>query len=232
MIMHAPNTASQLRPRNVAAETNIGEDSATLHHIRLAIRDDKRFGASVNARCVWLIPACGCLLQPHVGDLVLASVIGEQGYIVTVLEQANPDGVTEISAPGDLRLALPNGRLNIMAAQGMLLDSGPSLEIRATRWSAKFQQAQVYSQTMKVCGQTMQSQWHSRTDTCDGTHLAIAARGETHLGSSVRRVKGHDESSAQSLRQLVERDWSVLADTASVEGRREAVLNAASVQIG
>jgi hypothetical protein len=231
-IMPMSNTATQSRSIDLEAETHARQDNATLHHIRLTMRDAERFGARVNTRRIWLTPAASCLLLPNVGDLVLASIAGDQGYIVTILERANTGEAAEISVPGDLRVTLARGRLDITAAHGMALDSGSSLETRATQWSATFQRAQVHCQTMKVCGQTLQNTWRSRTDACDGTHLTIAGRGETYLGGSVRRVQGHDESSAQSLRQLVDRDWSVLADTASLKGRQEVALNAASIQIG
>ncbi|GAB2896038.1 DUF3540 domain-containing protein [Paralcaligenes sp. KSB-10] len=206
--------------------------NASLHHMRLAMRDGQRFGAVLDTGRLWLTAAAGCLLQPEVGDLVLASVVGNQGYILTVLERAKPDEPAEISVPGTLRLNLPQGKLEITARHGIALDSGAGMEFSAQQWSAAFEQANVSCQTLHISGDAIQSTWQARTDVCGGTRLNIAARSETHFGCSVRKVTGHEESSAQSLRQLVDRDWTLQAGTADMNAQDRVALNADSIQIG
>jgi hypothetical protein len=106
------------------------------------------------------------------------------------------------------------------------------MEFSAKQWSAAFDQANVSCQTLHVSGGAIQSTWQARTDVCGGTRLNIAARNETHFGSSVRRVTGHEESAAQSLRQLVDRDWTLQAGTADMNAQDRVALNADSIQIG
>jgi hypothetical protein len=85
---------------------------------------------------------------------------------------------------------------------------------------------------LRLSGQELQSAWETRSAVCSGTRLDVAARNETHYGSSVRRVAGHEESTAQSVRQMVDRDWAVQAGSADIQAQDHASLNADSIQIG
>ncbi len=205
---------------------------ASLHHIRLTIQDAQRFAALHKGERLWLTPAAGCLLAPEVGDLVLASVTHDQGYILTVLERARPDATAEISMPGGLRVTLPQGKLEITAAQGISMSSATDIEIEAEQWTALFKKANIACQTLQVSGVSVQSTWQSRSDICSGTHLQVAARNENLYGSSVRRISGHEESTADSMRQLVARDWSLQAASADLDAKDRVALNANSIQIG
>ncbi len=205
---------------------------AALRHIRLAIRDGQRFAALHQGERLWLTPAAGCLLVPEVGDLVLASVAHGQGYILTVLERAKPDTTAEISIPGGLRMTLPHGKLEIDAAQGISMSSAAGIEVEAEQWTALFNKASIACQTLQVSGVSVQSTWQLRSDVCSGTHLQIAARNENIYASSVRRISGHEESTAGSMRQLVARDWSLQAASADLDAKDYVALNANSIQIG
>lgn len=236
------STAASLNPSNPgpahggssrhAAEPATQPTGPALRHVRLTVRDGRRYGVGSGAERAWLTTAAGCLLQPAVGDLVLASIEEGRGYILTVLERAKPDAAAEISLPGDLHLRLPAGRLEVTAAQGARLDAGPRLETRAAQWHADFDGARLQCRTLLLSGHTLQTHWRSRSEACSGTWFVAAQRGETHLGSGLRRVAGHDEITAQSLRQLVERDWRLQADSADLQALRRVALRSDSVQLG
>jgi hypothetical protein len=242
MTSPAMSTAPSLNPADHAAAESGSMRRApaadaqpagpALRHLRLTVRDGARYGAGTGAGRAWLTTAAGCLLQPAVGDLVLASIEEGRGYILTVLERAMPDDAAEISLPGDLHLRLPAGRLEVTAAQGARLDAGPRLETCAALWHADFDGARLQCRSLLLSGHTLQTYWHSRTEACSGTWYAAAQRGETHLGSGLRRVAGHDEITAQSLRQLVERDWRLQAASADLHARRRVALQSDSVQLG
>jgi hypothetical protein len=226
-----PANPIHLAPVDAPASTQDAFIGARLYHARLVMRDGARYGALTDEGAHWVTPAAGCLLQPEIGDLVLASVAGGQGYILTVLERGTPEAIARIEVPGSLRLSVPEGRLELDAAQGVSLDAGPSLSLKAETAAAAFEQAEVCSQSLRVAGETLHTTWTSRTDV-SGTRLDIATRGETHLAQSVRRVAGHEEVSAGSLRQTVTEDWSVQAATADVKAADRVAIDAGSVQIG
>jgi hypothetical protein len=204
---------------------------ARMYHARLVMRDGVRYGALTDEGASWVTAAAGCLLQPEVGDLVLLSVAGGQGYILTVLERGTPEAIARIEIPGSLRLSVPDGRLELDAAQGVSVDAGESLSLRATQAAAAFEHTDVSSGSMRIAGQALHSSWTSRTEV-SGTRLDIATRGETHLGESVRRIAGHEDVAAGSLRQTVTEDWSVQAATADLKARDRVAIDAGSVQIG
>jgi hypothetical protein len=195
------------------------------------MRDGARFGALTDEGASWVAPAAGCLLQPEIGDLALISVSAGQGYILTVLERGTPESIARIEIPGSLRLSVPEGRLEIAAAGGVSMDAGPSLSIQAREASAAFEHADVASQSLRMTGEVLHTTWTSRTDVSD-THLDIATHGETHLVQSVRRIAGHEEVTAGSMRQTVTEDWSVRSATADLKARDRVAVDAGSVQIG
>jgi hypothetical protein len=228
LVGEADNGAVQAPPRDAPQNIFLG---ARMYHARLVMRDGARYGALTDEGAFWVAPAAGCLLQPDVGDLVLVSVAGGQGYILTVLERGTPEAIARIEIPGSLRLSTPAGRLELEAAQGVSLDAGPSLSLKAQEASAAFQHADVRSESLRVAGDTLHATWNSRTDV-SGTRLDIATRGETHLAESVRRIAGHEDVSAGSLRQTVSEDWSVQAATADLKATDRVAVDANSVQIG
>lgn len=227
------NLHPQTKPRADALASTRQASGPTLLHARLTIRDGQRFGTLGATGQLWLTPAAGCLLQPEVGDLVLASTAnGQTGYVLTVLERANPKDARTLSAPGDLRVELPNGELRITAVRGIRLDTDEDLTVRAKRWHAAFHETAFSSQTMTVTGDTIASVWHTRSDICGGTHLKAATHSEAYYGNSLRRVAGHEESSARSLRLCVDYDWTLRAQSATLRAQDLATINADSIQIG
>lgn len=218
------------------SETSLSADAkahqeACLQHARLVMSDGKRYAALTPQGTQWVTPAAGCLLQPAVGDLALVSLMDGQGYILTVLERVAPDTPAEVALPGDLQLSLRHGRLTLTAAHGIALDAGPTLNVAAQQLTTVLQGADVACRTLNLTGDEAYTQWNSRTDV-SGSRLDIATRSESHAEHSVRRVAGHEEVSAQSMRQIVENDWSVQADTADLQANDRVAVNAASVQLG
>ena len=206
---------------------------ARLHHARLVMCDGNRYAALTDRGAQWVRPAAGCLLQPAIGDWVLISCSDsdDQGYILTILERATPDTPAQIAMPGDLHLSLPDGRLTLNASQGIGVNAGAALDVASQQLSASLQHATVACQTLHITGDTAQSYWQTRTTLSNHT-LDVATRHEIHTQHSVRRVNGHEEVSVQSLRQLVEDDWSVCADTVDLTARDRASIQGDSVQLG
>jgi len=205
--------------------------AVSLAHARLVMSDGNRYAALANGGTRWVTPAAGCLLRPAVGDWVLVSISGNQGYILTVLERAAPDTPAEISAPGDLQLSLPQGRLMLNASQGIGINAAGSLDVAAGQLSATLQSAAIACHTLQMTGHAAVSQWQTRC-TLSGQTLDIATRHETYAQQSVQRITGHAEITAQSLRHTVDQDWAVCADTADLRGRDRVTVQGDAVQLG
>ena len=229
--MNRPTSALRSAPAGVDAPAVATPPEARLLHARLVMRDGHRYAALTDAGASWVSPAAGCLLQPELGDLVLLSLAAGQGYILTVLERATPQALARIEVPGDLSLSVPHGKLAVHAAEGVELDAGPQLSVTAQQASAAYTHAELACETLRQTGVTLQTQWHSRSDV-SGTRMDIATRSEFHSAESVRRIAGHEDVNAGSLRQTVSEDWSVHAASADVKGRDRVAIDGGTVQLG
>lgn len=203
---------------------------ATQHHVRIQLVEGDRFGVVIGSQRHWLAVATGCLLRPCVGDTVLVSLAGESGYILCVLERATSQDAT-VSVPGNLHLHLPNGGLTISATQGVAIDAGTAFAVRGQAASMQFAQAGLLVDALSVVGDTVQATWRDRSVISQNS-LEVAARMETRAGDSVRRVNGHEDTVAGSMRTRVSHDWTVRADRAELTAEQRLKLDAGQVQLG
>ena len=195
------------------------------------MQDGDRFCALTDAGAIWVVAAAGCLLQPEVGDVVLISATGAKGYVLTVLERGNHDKTAVLSVQGDARLQAKDGRLQIVSERGVALEAGAELTVHAQQAHLSLDNARLHCDDLSVSGGQMQSTWDKRTDVAQ-EHIEIAASSEAHLGRSKRRIAGHEEVSAESSRQLVKRDLTIRAGTATLIGQNRVAVDGDSVQIG
>ncbi|MDN5842470.1 MAG: DUF3540 domain-containing protein [Alcaligenaceae bacterium] len=224
---------------NLAPESTIQTDAppvpahssgqARQYHARLVMHEGRRYCALTNEGAIWLTAAAGCLLQPAVGDVVLVSVTGANGYILSVLERGRPDQTAVMSVPGTLQLRAQN--VEVCARSELSLDAGSDLHIKADAAQVDLDAARVRCQALSLQGDALHSRWNQRVDIAQ-EHIAIASYSETHLGRSTRRIAGHEEVTAASFRQSATQDWTVRAGTATLVGRNRAVIDGNSIQIG
>lgn len=216
-----------------APDSEVGNagGQARQYHARLVMQDGTRFCALTDAGAIWVVPAAGCLLQPELGDVVLISAAGAKGYVLTVLERAHQDKTAVIAVQGDVCLQARGGRLELASEQGLVLDAGAELTVDAQAAYVRLQQAKVHCDDLSVSGVQMQSRWDRRTDVAR-EQVDIAVSSETHFGRSTRRIAGHEEVSMDSSRQVVTRDLTLRAGTATLMGRDRVAVDGDSVQIG
>ncbi|AEC20871.1 hypothetical protein PT7_2331 [Pusillimonas sp. T7-7] len=100
-----------------------------------------------------------------------------------------------------------------------------------TRLQVQDGKLEIACQDMDVRGDRLTACWNQRTDIAI-EHLEYAARSEAYLGRSTRRISGHEETSANSSRSVVQKDWTTLAGVATVVGKDRTVVDGDSVQIG
>lgn len=204
---------------------------AALRHARINAVDAERFGVvSSDGHRYWLKPALGCLLQPALGDRVLVSLDGEEGYILTVLERSQPQA-SELRVIGDLHLNLPNGALSIETRDGLLLDAGSTLAVQAVRSVLQFAEASVGVSTLTVTGERADSHWIEHNMQA---HRASeqATFHSAEYADSWRKVEGHEELEAGSVRQRVTRDWSISGETLDLFADVTVALDAERIKLG
>jgi len=205
--------------------------AAVLRHAQVNALDGERFGVvSSDGRRYWLKPAFGCLVRPAVGDKVLVSLDAQGGYILSVLERAIAQPA-RMHLDGDLHLSLPTGALSIQARDGVSLDAGIALRVCAEQGSVQMQRANLNVGTLAMSGEHLENHWVERHDN-SVYHREKAVRHEAGFGDSRRRVEGHEECHAGSLRQRVRDDWSVQADTLDLNAQRSVAIDGDSIKLG
>ncbi len=111
----------------------------------------------------WLAAAFSCLVRPVVGDKVLISLEGADGYILSVLERtiAQP---TRLRLDGDLQISVPAGGLSIEARDGVHINVGHALLVQADRqtWCCKAHNSSATA--VQASRQRLQSHWLRRHD--------------------------------------------------------------------
>jgi len=217
----APTPESLSRTATPPA-ASLGQGRAHQYHARLVMRDGRRFCALTDDGAVWVVPAAGCLLQPAVGDMALVSIAGAGGYVLNILERARPEQDAVVAVPGGLRLEA--GKVEIAARDGVEMEAGGQLQLRAGAARMRFG-------TLAIEGATLHARWTQRVEVSQ-QRIDIASHAESHWGYSLRRIGTHEEVTAASIRQLVTRDWSVRAGTAGLVGRDRVAIDGDAVQIG
>ncbi|MNN38985.1 hypothetical protein D3C81_1530060 [compost metagenome] len=202
-----------------------------MRHAQVNALDGQRFGVvSSEGWRYWLKPAFGCLVHPAVGDKVLVSLDAQGGYILSVLERAIAQPAY-MHLDGDLHLSLPAGALSIQARDGVSLDAGIAVRVRAEQGSVQMQRASLNVGTLAVSGEHLENHWVERHDN-SVYHREKAARHQADFGDSRHRVEGHEELHAGSLRQRVSDDWSVQANTLDLNAQRSVAIDGDSIKLG
>lgn len=102
--------------------------------------------------------AASCLLQPESGDYVLvARASSGPCYVLAVLErdEASPG---RIVASGDLEIQLPNGRLGVVAQDGVRVVSGQDVSVASPRVKVQAVEGTVAVERTSLLGTLLQAE--------------------------------------------------------------------------
>ena len=102
--------------------------------------------------------AVSCLVEPREGDLVLAFV-GEDGsgHVVAVLERSEP-GPSTLSVEGDLVVKSRDGRVQIVAREGVDIVTPKEASVVAHRVVVNASEASLLADTISVVGEALRSE--------------------------------------------------------------------------
>lgn len=205
--------------------------AAELRHARINAIDGERFGlVSSDGTRYWLKPALGCLLQPAIGDRVLISIEGDDGFILSVLERVQTQPA-RLQFEGDLSLSVPGGALSIQTRDGLAINAGELLSIEAETGVAQLSQMHLQLHTFQVCGERFDSHWTERSDTIM-RHNEIVAWHTSEYGDSRRLIHGHEEVKAGSLRQRIDKEWSLQSNSLNMYAEVTVTIGGERIRLG
>src|SRR5262245_32873699 len=114
---------------------------------RVVVRDGNRVALAFPDQEVWAVMALAFPYEPQAGDTVLAAGQDANWDVIGLLKGTGP---CTFSAPGDLRLSAPNGKLELLGGRGVHVRTprfdvvAETVEVVARSLTEKVQQACVW----------------------------------------------------------------------------------------
>ncbi|KIG12363.1 hypothetical protein DB30_01554 [Enhygromyxa salina] len=176
--------------------------------------------------------ATSCLLEPLVGDLVLlvAPVRDPGGHLLAVLERDSTQAAT-LSAPGDLVLATPRGRLSVRGAQGIELHTDKTLDLRADEARLQARSGKFF---LTECAAVIRTMFASLTKF---THVGellellvdVVRQRSEH---STRVIAGTDQTQASDIDHKASNNVQIRSKRTIVDGREVVKLDGGQIHLG
>lgn len=148
------------------------EQGTQLGPARVVTVAGKRVLLSLEDRHVWAVLALAGPYEPVADDVLLALGAADQWYAIGVL---SGKGKTTFTAPADLELRAPSGKIELVAGQGVTIRA-PSVSILA--------------QGLKVAAQSVIERFEQARRWVTGTSEVHAGRSRTVVDESYRIQAG------------------------------------------
>jgi hypothetical protein len=175
--------------------------------------------------------ATSCLIEPELDDLVLLAVAADDpgGYLLAVLEREGSKAT--LSAPGDLVLAAPRGRVSVAASEGIELSTPKQLGVRADVLQVQARRGRVF---LTECAAVVRTMFASLTKlTHVGEVLELLVDRVTQRSKhSVRAIEGLDHTQAETIDYQAQNNVHVRATRAVVNGTDIVKLDGGQVHLG
>ena len=147
------------------------------------------------------MPAVTCLIKPQVGDRVLSAQTSDGAtYILSILERTDQT-VAHMEFEGDVRMTLPEGRMEIIAKEGIVLGTQKDIELVANKLGLSAEQCEMVLNHLEFVG--------GHVVTKLGDIKLHADKVQSAIGNAVQifqkryvKVEGLDQLHASSIKQV------------------------------
>ncbi len=176
--------------------------------------------------------AASCMLQPTLGDLVLAAVLGDgSAYVLAVLERGDADVPSELLVEGDVALRVSNGRLEVFADQGVELRSPEHVKVASRNVEIVSKNTHLLFDELKAMGRD--AVLEATNGRILGTVLETVA-DMVHLTAkrAIRVVTEIDQTRAKRVDHLIEKSLTISAENASVMATSLVRMDGSNIQLG
>ena len=176
--------------------------------------------------------AVSCLLEPEVGDRVLAVHTENLRYILAVLARSEDNTrTTTVSLDGDVTMSVPNGRLDITSGEGIHLHTPEDLVMSASRMGLSGEDLAAAFQRFELLGDRVEA------------HLSnvklfskqIKSRVESALQHFVTRhvnVDSIDSISAGSIKQTAKDLLSLTSAFSFIKAKKNVKIDGKQIFMG
>jgi hypothetical protein len=174
--------------------------------------------------------AASCLLSPAAGDRVLVAHAGEEAYILAVLRQSS-DGEARLMFDKDVSLSVPQGRLRVVAQEGVEIASPESLSVRVKSLAANAEQFQVAFSLLNLVGQSIATK-SKKVRVVAETVDTVAGRIYERAVNFLRRTDELDRVEAKNMELRAEHLVHVHGENAVTTAEELVKIDGSQVHVG
>ncbi|MFW5836821.1 MAG: DUF3540 domain-containing protein [Desulfovibrionaceae bacterium] len=190
-------------------------------HGRVAGQDQEAFLIRLeDGRVDRAYRACGCLMLPEPGDVVLVYAgPGKAVYILSVLEKANPEATLAF----DDAVRIQARRVEMEGAESMSL-SAPDVEFRGARGTVGFL-------GFSLTAGDMSAKIGKLTSFVEQARSSVRSLIQT-VRDSLRRVESMETVEAARMRTTVEKSWTLKTGSAALRADQDVDIDGEHINLG
>lgn len=191
------------------------------------------FDIEVDGKRQAAIRAISCLVEPLVGDTVLASSAGPAAtswHVLSVLERERPSPTT-LSADGDLAIHLPSGKLDVVTKTGAAVTTGGSIDLTSNRLTAQAVEGDLRVESLEASGRTARILLEAVQVSVEGAEV-LADRITTRARQAMRILTELDQLRARCVDYVAKKSMRMHAENTVVTAEGIAKVDAKNIHLG
>ncbi|WP_437811511.1 DUF3540 domain-containing protein [Sorangium sp. So ce1078] len=199
-----------------------------LGHVKSRSGRNARVAAPSGEREAEIAPSC--LVSPAPGDRVLVVSSGEEAYVLAVLRRLH-GGETKMVFHEDVSLSVLNGRLRILAQEGVDLVSPQDLHVRAGAVTADAGEVRVGFSLLDLVGQSIAARTKKVRLVAEAVDT-IAGRIYQRTKTFFRRTDELDRVEARNMDRRAEELYHLHGQNAVTTADQLVKIDAGQVHVG
>ncbi len=174
--------------------------------------------------------ARSCLIEPCVGDEALVCVVGDQAYVLAILE-GEPGAPVTLAVSGDMAIKAARGRLSLAAQEGVSVVSAKEVSVATPELSVHAGAARAVFDRLtwlatKVRGEV------ERSEIVAGAIDRVVDRITERANRVYRKVAELDQLQAESIDWEAKKNIVLHSENALVTAERLVKVDADQIHLG
>lgn len=154
------------------------------------------------------VQALSCFVSPQVGDKVLyASADDGQAYVLGIVDR-RVQGETSIEFKNDVKMTVPNGKMEIIATEGMTLGTTRELELVAQRVGLSAEECEMVMKQFNVVSDHVFARL-SDVKLFSKSLQSVIESAVQQFSNRYTKVEGLEQVKAGSIKQVAKAIFSM-----------------------
>ena len=215
---------------NVARKLETRDDEVLGRRGTVVGKQGAGFRVAVDSGEILARKATGCLLEPIDDDVVLVGSVGDDAWIVTVL-QRDRECSSEISVDGDLRLRTAHGKVAIVAQEGIDLISTGKTSVISTEIEVRARTVSALVEGAELIGGWLRSEV-DKVKVVAKSLDQVVERFSQRSKRSFREVSDFDQVKAGTMHHKIEKTLRVHAGDAAITADGVVKMDGKQIHVG